>query len=570
MRPSAVSIFLFLGGLACASTQTSARQAPSQSDETRRLRDELVKARLENLALKLRLARISGKADEELKILEEALDADLPEVVAASFRELTALPEDRRKAAVPAVLQRYRAARDTFRIDAVAFLGRVPVPEAETTLIASAADSAPAVRKAVAGALKTASHSGVAETLLLLFRDPDRDVRLAALDALGVAKRERAVAPLASALSSERDPLIVEKTVDALGAIGSPAATDALVELLSTTAREAIRWSCINSLGKIGDQKAGPRLLSFMDPPQPIDVRQVTIESLGKLKETSALPRLADVLRKDPEEKLRQAAALAFGLMAGSGAIDDTLLPAYLTEASDSVRRAVWTSMLSLAGDGFVANEKLAQAFLAAGRRTEMDQICTRLHAATPEGELKVRRVALEEAVAKNFFDAGDFKGALPHCRQVAALVPDRIDAVRRVAACQRELNDLDGCLRTLADLKDPEPLLEEAHAQLQAGITEDRRKTIEAMTRSAALRLIEPLGTKDEAARKTALDAIRRLGRKILPSLAAELEEGAKSPGPVLEAGSVITGIPNDPASTNGHKAKAAAWRAWMAGGTK
>ncbi len=565
MRRSGLPFFLFLATLACASTGAAPPQSSPQNDETRRLRDELVKARLENLTLKLRLARLSAKPEEELKILEEALDADLPEVVGAAFREMTALSEDRRKALLPTVLQRFRGGRNTFRIDAVDFLGRVPSPEAEATVIASAADGSPAVRKAVAGALKTASHAGAAETLLLLFRDPDRDVRLAALDALGVAKRDAAVAPLASVLSSEKDPLIVEKTVDALGAIGSPAAADALIELLSTTARETIRWSCINSLGKIGDPKAGPRLLSYMDPPQPLDVRQVTIESLGKLKETSALPRLAEVLKKDPEQKLRQAAAAAFGLMAGVGAIDETLLPAFLSETSDAVKRAIWTSMLALAGDGFVANEKLVLAFFVAGRRSEMDQVCTRIHALKPEGELKARRLALEETVAKTFFEANDFKQALPHCRQVALLAPERADAARRVATCQRELKELDACLRTLSELKDPEPLIEEAAAQLQTGPTEDRRKTLEGLLRSGSLRLIEPLGGKDEAARKASLDAIRRLGRKILPSLIAELEEGPKSPAPLLEAGQAITGIANDPANPNGFKAKAAAWRAWL-----
>src|SRR5438045_1491979 len=142
-----------------------------QDDDRHKLRDELVKARLENLTLKLRLARLSGKPEEELKILEETLDADLPEL----------------------------------------------------------------------------------------------DVRVAALETLGVAKREPAVGPLAASLSTEKDPLILERTVDALGAIGSSAATDALVRLLAATTRETIRWSCINSLGKIGDAKAGPSLLSFLE-----------------------------------------------------------------------------------------------------------------------------------------------------------------------------------------------------------------------------------------------------------------------------------------------------------------
>ena len=194
-----------------------------------------------------------------------------------------------------------------------------------------------------------------------------------------------------------------------------------------------------------------------------------------------------------------------------------------------------------------------------------MDQICSRIHALKPEGDLRPRRLALEETVARSFFEANDFKSALPHCKQLASLAPERGDAARRLAACQRELKDFDGCLRTLAELKDPEPVIEEAAAQLQAGPTEERRKMLESAQRVATARLIEPLGGKDEAARKASLDALRRLGKRVLPVLIAELEEGPKTPGPVLEAGSVITGIPNDPAVTNGFKAKAAAWRAWM-----
>src|SRR5579859_1256807 len=267
-----------------------------QDDDPHRLRDELIKARLENLSLKLQLARISSKTEDELRILEEGLDSDLAEVVAAAFRELGGMSEARRKAAVPAVLRRFPAAHEAFRIEAVVFLGRVPTPEAEATVLRSASDTSAAVRKAVAGELKATSAAGAVETLIHLFHDTDQAVRVAALDALGVAKRDSAVRPLATALPLEQDPLIVEKIVDALGAMGSPLATDALLALLSTTPRESIRWSCINSLGIIGDTKAGPRLLPFLEATQPLDVRQVTVESLGKLKETSALPHLGELL----------------------------------------------------------------------------------------------------------------------------------------------------------------------------------------------------------------------------------------------------------------------------------
>jgi tetratricopeptide (TPR) repeat protein len=220
--------------------------------------------------------------------------------------------------------------------------------------------------------------------------------------------------------------------------------------------------------------------------------------------------------------------------------------------------------MLTLSGDALVANERLAQAFLSAGRRGEAEQICSRLHGSKPEGELRLRRVSLEETIARALYETGDFKGALPHYKQLPALAPDRTDAVRRVVACQRELKDYDGCLKTLADLKDPEPLIEEIAALIQALPADERRKTLEAALRSATDRLVEGLAGKEEA-RKTALDSIKRLGRKILPALIADLEEGPKAPVVTLEAGSVVTGIPNDPAPSPDLKAKAAAWRAWL-----
>jgi tetratricopeptide (TPR) repeat protein len=250
--------------------------------------------------------------------------------------------------------------------------------------------------------------------------------------------------------------------------------------------------------------------------------------------------------------------------MAGAGAIIETLLPAYLAESSEPVVRSIWAAMLALSGDAFVANEHLAQAFLAAGRRAEAEQICSRLHGSKQEGDLRVRRLALEETIARVLYEASDFKTALPHYRQLPALAPDRADAVRRVAACQRELKDYDGCIKTLADLKDPEPLLEEIAAQLLALPSDDRRKTLDPALRTATGRLLEGLAGKDDE-RKAALEAVRRLGRKILPALIAELEEGPKFAFATLEAGAVVTGIPNDPATNSDLKAKAASWRAWM-----
>lgn len=576
--------------LACGQTPAAQDTAP---DEARRLRDELLKARLENLDLKLRLARLSSAPAEELKVLEAALDSEFPEVAAAALREMAALPEERRRSAVPAVLRRFPAGAEPFRVQAVAFLGRVPLPEAEAAILAAAEDPAPAVRRASAAALKSGTGPRAVEALLRLLKDSDRDVRIAAIDALGAAKQPAAVPPLAARLDTETDEQVLEKIVDALGAIGAPEAVDGLLGLLDRTPRDAIRWSCINSLGKIGDPRAAERLRPYLEAAYPADVRQVAVEALGKLKDAAALPRLAEILRGDPEEKLRQAAAAALGLMAPVEAIEAILLPAYLrSEETEVVRRALWTSMLALAGEGFAANERLARALLERGRLSEASLVCsTRLHPLTPPAGLAGRALELEGAIASAALAARDPKGALAHYRQMAQQAPDRLDVLRRIADCYLELKDYESGLKTLREIDaklprgeeewwknrraivsvlqrvgDPEPLLEEVHLLLLMNPPphpEERRLFLERALRAGTARLIAPLGRPDEAARRAAAEAVRRQARRIATSLAAELEEAPKPAPEVWEAAAFILGTPAEGTPPD-PKARAAALRAW------
>jgi HEAT repeat protein len=567
MTPSlTLSCAIFL--LACGPAAPARAQ-----DELRRLRDELVKARLENLDLKLRLARQAAKPDEELKILEEALGADLAEVQSAAVRELSALPEDRRKAAVPRVLERYRTGSDSLRAQALAFLGRVPGPESENAVLGAARDSAPAVRRAAASAFKSAPGEKALAALSRLVRDSDREVRLAALDALGAAPREASVTPLLDALAGERDETVQEKIVETLGTSGAAAASAPLLALLAATPHKAVRWACINALGKIGDAAAAPALRPFLEAAHPPDVREVSAVALGKLKDADALPRLAQILAADREEKLRQAAAASIALIAKADAIETLLLPAYLDEAqSPDVRASLWASLLSAAGDAPDPNERLASALLARGRRADAERLCTeRLHPLKPEGEARTRAARLEAGIADAALEAKDPKAALPHCRQLVLLTPEHPEVHRRLVACQRELKDLDGAARALKEGEariGAEPLVEEAHAILGMNPPphpEERRKLLEQLLKSGALRLAAALADKDEALRKAAAEAVRRQGRRILAALADEIESGAAPPPGVLEAGLLITSLPNEASTAEGLKARAAAWRDWL-----
>ena len=578
--PSAVLVLL-----ACAS-------APAEAPQD--LRDEVVKARLEILDLKLRLARASNKPDDENAALAEGLASTYPEVASAALRELSQLPDDRRRAGLPAVLKRMETAPEAFRASALELLGRIDAPEALDAVVASAASSSPAVRRAAASALKASASPKALEALLRLAADGDVEIRIAALDAIGVAKREAAVTPLLARLEAEKSPKAIEKAVDALGAIGSAAAVDPLLALLEATQVPEVRWSCINSLGQIGDPRAAPRLRPFATSSKKSMTRQITLETLGRLRDVEALPLMHEILLQDPEEKLRERAAAAVGLVADPAGVERILLPAYVAEASESVRKAIWAAILQSAADRFDALERFTLAFLALERRVEADQLCARQHGEKLEESLRVRAAALEEKVAQAAFVAGDAKSALPHYRRLASLQPGRTDVFRRIAACYRDLNDHESCVKTLREVearlpkgeaawwevrleilaaleagRDAEALAEEAASLLGVPqVPDDRRKAAEAALRTSALRLVQPLAEKDEPARRAALEALKRQGKRVLPSIAAELE-AAKPPlqAALLEAGNAIAGTQSDPAADPAKlKELAAAWRDWAA----
>jgi HEAT repeat protein len=586
MRPSPILAFA-LAFLACAAPSDGLQDDPT-------LREQLVKARLEILDLKLRLARSAGKTDDESAAIEEALASPFIEVSGAALAELAKLPDERRRAVLPALLRRFESSPEAFRISALEVLGRVAAPEALDAVVRAGASPSAAVRRAVASALKTSSSPDALRTLLKLMTDADVDVRIAAIDALGVAKREGAVLPLIERLGAETVPKAVEKAVDALGAIGSAAAVEPLLDLLERAQRPEVRWSCINSLGQIGDPRVAPRLRPFLAAGRNTETRQIAIETLGRLRDAEALPLLRGILKADPEEKLRERAAAAVGLIAETAAVADILVPAYVAEASENVRRAIWAAIVQSAADRFEALERLTLAFLGLDRRTEADLLCARLHPVKLEEGLRARATALEEKVATAAFLAKDAKSALPHYRQLAALQPGRTDVFRRIAACYQDLKDLESCVKTLREVearlpkgeaawwevrletlaalelgRDAEPLIEEAASLLAVPqLPEDRKRAAEAALRAGTLRLVHGLSEGEDAPRKAALEALRRQGKRVAGVLAGELEAARPPLAPLIEAGNALAQTQLPPATTDPAKLRetAAAWREWAA----
>ena len=556
-------------------------------------REKIIELQLKVLKLAVENAQLKKNPELELRVLiDEGIAAPYDEVRSAAFRMLGDLPEVRRRTAVPEVLSRFETGKPPFRVLALEFLGRAPGPEAERAVLGATRDPAPTVRRAAALVLKSSSKEAAIKAILGLLEDADPEVKLAALDGLAVPRRDSAVKPLINFLGRQTDPKILERSAHALGVIGSKVAVEALADLLARTRMDDVRWSCINSLGKIGDPTVAVRLGPCLEATHPVNIRQVTIEALGKLKATDFLPRLAKILGESKEEELRRAAAGAIGRMGTLDAIESILLPTYLAESSESVRREAWTAMLGLAGEGFESNERFALALLKSGRRQEAQEICTRMHAVKTGDALHARHLALEEKVAEAAFDAGDIQAALSHLRVLAAFAPKRREIRRRVATCYRELKDYESALNTLQELaggetsgtaewwmtqfelldlrglmKDPEPQVELAHMLLKTNPPPhptDRKKQLEAALRAGAIRLAGVLETATPEAQKASL---AKVGPKIIAVLASILEEGDGRPGPLLKVGNALTGTTYDLATTDPATLKEAAakWRAWL-----
>src|SRR5574337_752459 len=153
------------------------------------------------------------------------------------------------------------------RMHAAKALGRVRNADAVEPLIPLLQDKVKAVRPEAAGALAVIGDAAI-PSLLKALQHEDWLVRLHAVESLGKAKSNQAVAALLSVLFNDRDSAVREDAVRALGEIGDPQA----VEFLFTAMQESgLRTLAVEALGRIGDVRAVPVLIDVLvgaGPPQ--------------------------------------------------------------------------------------------------------------------------------------------------------------------------------------------------------------------------------------------------------------------------------------------------------------
>jgi len=560
----------------------------AQPDDASRLREELEKARVENFALRLRVARLEKKPDEEARLLrEDGLKSAYDSIRVLAIRDIATLPADRQKAFADDLVACARTSAPGVRAEAVLALGRIPAVEA--AVLEAAKDASADVRRAAATALRSGTPASL-DALVALTSDDSREVRLAALESAAAVKDDRTLAAVIRVATDDADPGVVEKAIDILGGLAHPTAVEPIQRVLAGATSDAIRWSAINALGKLGAVQAAPAIRPYLDRARPTNLRDIAAQVLGKFRDRDSVEALTAAFQGDPETRVRTAAARSLGQIGGAAVLKDVLLPASLDERDPAMQKVAWDAALVATGERFAELQIVVTTMLDAGRRVEAEAACGRLHALKLEPAAHDSAARLEERMADAATGAKDWRAALGHLRAIRTLQPARLDVLRRVARCHRELAEHDAAQKALADgLAQAEPqsatwwelkveqvaaleaagaharVIEEAFAAVSNGKPPPEAVVgaLDVARRRAAAALVAELSSADAAVRKRALESVKPLGKKIIDALADALQDTSIADrSGILEAGNAIAG------TTVVDLAKAAeiaeSWRAW------
>ena len=154
-----------------------------------------------------------------------------------------------------------------------------------------------------------ASDPSVFSHLIVLLADKEKDVRVAAVQALGEIGDEKAIDPLIATLNDE-EVLVRERAARALGRFRQGTVVDALTDTLKKDDTALVIAAC-ESLGQIGNNKAVEPLVKLMGREE-AKIREASAVALGRLKDQRAVAPLITAL-KDKEERVRWYAADSLG-----------------------------------------------------------------------------------------------------------------------------------------------------------------------------------------------------------------------------------------------------------------
>lgn len=169
----------------------------------------------------------------------------------------------------------------TVRLAAVEAIGWVGQKDCALPIAARLHDPAAEVRIAAARVLGRLGNREATEPLIGALEDPDEHLRAAAAAALGWLRDERGLEPLIRALGDHRGK-VRAAAGGALGLLGEKAAVAPLIRALKDS-DPLVRYLAAGALGRLGDRRAAGPLETLRKDPDP-SVRKAAQSALTKLK----------------------------------------------------------------------------------------------------------------------------------------------------------------------------------------------------------------------------------------------------------------------------------------------
>lgn len=179
--------------------------------------------------------------------------------------------------------------------------------------------------------------------------------------ALGAMPGADAVAALERAGTGDRFFGVRVDAAESLGRIGSAAARSALLKMLGDSDRQ-VRHAAVNALGAVPrDAATIDRLVQVARGDESFAVRRTAVTAIGRLKPEHALDVLKPFLTMDsPNQEIRSAAVDAIGNLADDAALPEILKAS--NDESDDVRRNALLALARLGKGKEEATNRLLQA----------------------------------------------------------------------------------------------------------------------------------------------------------------------------------------------------------------
>ncbi|MEN3333577.1 MAG: hypothetical protein V7641_2942 [Blastocatellia bacterium] len=219
------------------------------------------------------------------------------------------------------------------RIAAVDALGQIGGPRAVAVLATLAEAMEPDLMSAALKALGQIGHPDALPPLLEALRSTDQARRLKALAALGERGGQGVAEMLQWVAAADQDAAMAQAAIDALARLATAEAINALITLTADTAR---REAAIAGLAHLG-QRHIEAIGHGINHPQS-SVRRAVVEALGRMKQPLASELLIQAL-DDREASVRLATVSALAHL-GSRNVEKRLVMLARTDTDAAVRGA--------------------------------------------------------------------------------------------------------------------------------------------------------------------------------------------------------------------------------------